>query len=99
VLSDIVPLVRVKVLVVVKFAPSARSNVALSTVMAVDTDSFDVVTVPLPEFESKIAVSLKVGTDAPPAPPDVVDQNAELALSHVPVPPTQNLFAITLPQE
>jgi hypothetical protein len=57
----------------------------------------DVVAVPPPEFPSNMAASATPGADAPEAPPDVADQFVVLALSHVPVPPTQNLFAIVSP--
>jgi len=52
------------------------------------------VTVPDPDAESKYASSEVVGTDAPLAPPDKVDQF--VVLVQFPLPPeTQNLFAIT----
>lgn len=38
---------------------------------------------------SKITESAEVGTDAPPAPPEVADQLVVVVASHVPVPPTQ----------
>jgi hypothetical protein len=41
------------------------------------------------EFASKNTLSDAVGTDAPPAPPDDVDQLVVLVESQVPVPPTQ----------
>ena len=41
------------------------------------------------EFASKNTLSAAVGTDAPPAPPDVADQLVVLVESHVPVPRTQ----------
>ena len=52
------------------------------------------VTVPVPESASKVAVSTLVGADAPLAPPEVADQFAVDVLSQVPEPPTQNLAAI-----
>jgi hypothetical protein len=53
------------------------------------------VTVPLPELASKITLSPVVGTDWPPAPPDVPAQCVVSEASHVPVPPTQKRFAIS----
>jgi hypothetical protein len=55
------------------------------------------VTVPVPEFASKAAMSAAPGAEAPGAPPVVADQLAVLVVSHVPEPPTQNLFAIRSP--
>lgn len=46
------------------------------------------------ELASKIATSAAPGTLAPPAPPDVADHCVVVAVSQVPVPPTQYLFAI-----
>ena len=42
----------------------------------------------------KKTASAAVGTDAPPAPPEAVDQLTVLVAFQVPVPPTQYLFAI-----
>jgi hypothetical protein len=50
------------------------------------------------EFASKNTLSDAVGTDAPPTPPDDADQLVVLVESQVPVPRTQYLSAITLPQ-
>jgi hypothetical protein len=54
---------------------------------------FAIVTVnaPVPTFEfaSKNTLSDAVGTDAPPTPPDDVDQLVVLVESHVPVPRIQ----------
>jgi hypothetical protein len=55
------------------------------------------VTVPVPEFASKKATSAAFGADAPEAPPDVADQLAVLVVFHVPEPPTQYLFAMSIP--
>jgi hypothetical protein len=44
---------------------------------------------------SNMATSAAVGTEAPDAPPLVADQFVVDVASHVPVPPTQYLFAIT----
>ena len=52
------------------------------------------VQVPAPELASNVTVSVEAGTLAPPAPPVVADQFVVAALSHVPVPPTQNLLAM-----
>jgi hypothetical protein len=51
--------------------------------------------VPVFELASKKTSSTDVGADAPPAPPDVADQLVVLEFDQFPVPPTQNLFAIT----
>jgi hypothetical protein len=45
--------------------------------------------VPTFEFTSKNTLSAAVGTDAPPTPPDDVDQLVVLVPSQVPVPRTQ----------
>jgi hypothetical protein len=50
-------------------------------------------TVTVPDDSSNVTSSLDPGTETPPAPPDVAGQCAVSALSHVLVPPTQNLFA------
>jgi hypothetical protein len=50
--------------------------------------------VPVPELASKITASAAVGAEAPPAPPDVVDQFVVVVVSQVPAPPRQYLFAI-----
>ena len=50
------------------------------------------------EFASKNTLSDAVGTENPPAPPLVSDQLTVLVASQVPVPRTQYLSAITLPQ-
>lgn len=51
------------------------------------------VTAPDPEFASKYAWSPALGTDAPEAPPEVVDQFAVFAAVHDPDPPTQYRLA------
>ena len=52
------------------------------------------VTTPPPLEEVKLTVSPETGALAPEAPPFVADQLAVLVVSHMPVPPTQNLDAI-----
>jgi len=54
-----------------------------------------IVTVPVPELALKNTLSAMVGTEAPPPPPEVADQLVVVVVSHVPVPPTQYLSAIT----
>jgi hypothetical protein len=54
--------------------------------------------VPTFELASKNTLSAAVGTDAPPVPPDVVDQFVVLVESQVPVPRIQYLSAIRPPQ-
>jgi hypothetical protein len=67
----------------------------LSTVVAVATAVEATVTVAaVPELASKKTTSAVVGADTPPAPPDVAAQLTVELASHVPEPPTQNLFAI-----
>lgn len=44
--------------------------------------------------ESNVTVSAEVGTEKPPAPPDVSDQFVVVEASQFPVPPTQNRAAI-----
>jgi len=53
-----------------------------------------VVMVGEPELASTITASAAVGTDAPPEPPEEVDQFVVVEASHVPVPPRQYLLAI-----
>ena len=54
------------------------------------------VIVPAPELPSIVTVSPEPGTDAPPDPaPDVAAQCVVSEASHVPVPRTQNLLAIS----
>jgi hypothetical protein len=48
-----------------------------------------IVTVPEPLLASKIAASKKPGTEAPPAPPDVVDHLVPAVKSQIAAPPTQ----------
>jgi hypothetical protein len=55
------------------------------------------VTVPVPERLSNITSSAIVGTDAPPAPPEVADQFVVDVVFQVPVPPRQYLSAICNP--
>jgi hypothetical protein len=55
------------------------------------------VTVPPPLLALNNTASAAVGTDSPPAPPEVADQFAVFIASQVPVPPTQYLFAIVSP--
>ena len=56
-----------------------------------------IVQVMAPEFASKNTSSNSVGTDAPPAPPDVADHFVPAVLSYVSVPPTQYLLAMISP--
>jgi hypothetical protein len=55
------------------------------------------VTVPVPERASNITSSAIVGTDAPPAPPEVADQFVVDVVVQEPVPPRQYLSAICGP--
>jgi hypothetical protein len=50
--------------------------------------------VPTLEFTLKVTSSATVGTDAPPAPPEVADQFVVEVRFQFPEPPTQNLAAI-----
>ena len=56
-----------------------------------------VTAIPVPELTSKTTSSPLVGTDCPPAPPDVSDQFVVVVASHVPDPPTQYLMAMNFP--
>jgi len=49
----------------------------------------EIVTVPEPELASKKTLSAEVGTDAPPAPPEVADHLVPAVPSQFAVPPTQ----------
>jgi hypothetical protein len=79
------------------FAPKTKVTPVLLKVHAAQAEPLAVVTVPDPEPESKNTASTDVGADAPLAPLDVADQFAVDEASHVPVPPTQYLFAIVCP--
>jgi hypothetical protein len=69
----------------------------LSIVADEDTAVAATVTVAAaPELASKNTASAEVGAEAPLAPPDVADQLVVDVLFHVPVPPTQYLFAIKI---
>jgi len=48
-----------------------------------------IVTVPAPELASKNTLSAEVGTEAPPAPPEVVAHLVPAVPSQLAVPPTQ----------
>lgn len=50
----------------------------------------------VPEFVSKKTLSLILGIGWPPAPPEITAHLVPAVLSHVFVPPTQNLLAIFL---
>lgn len=92
--SASVPCVWVKVLEIVRLAPSVRPRVALLRVTSVQIAPAAVVQVPVPERLSKVTVSAATGAEAPEAPPDVAAQLAVELASQVPVPPTQNLAAM-----
>ena len=92
---DNTPAVKVNKPDIVWLAPSVNPSVELFRVAMAQTDPLAVVQVPVPELLSKITVSAATGAEAPPAPPDVADQLVVLLASHVPVPPTQYLVAIT----
>jgi hypothetical protein len=53
-----------------------------------------IVHVPAPDEALRKTSSAFVGTDAPPAPPDVADQWVVVVVSQVPVPPTQKREAM-----
>jgi hypothetical protein len=90
----IAPAVNVNAPPNVNDAPRVNVTVEVLKVTDVATAPTAVVQVPVPELESKVTVSAATGAEAPDAPPEVEAQFAVLLASHVPVPPTQNLFAI-----
>jgi hypothetical protein len=53
-----------------------------------------IVTVLAPEAALKKTISAAVGTETPPAPPEVADHLVPAVASHVAFPPTQYLLAI-----
>ena len=77
-----------------------KANVNVPDVGAVIVTAPQVALVPMvtvgdaPEEESKKTSSAEVGADAPPLPPEDVDQLVVLDEFHVPEPPTQYLFAM-----
>lgn len=73
---------------------SIADTVRVVIVKAVSTVAVQAV-VPVLELASKMATSAVPGTDAPPAPPDVVDHL--LVSDQLPSAPTQYLFAILNP--
>ena len=81
-----------------KVEEPARVGVLVAPVQDIDKQFTvaDIVTIcppPLNEFASKNTLSLEVGTDAPLAPPDEVDQLDVELISQVPVPQIQYLLA------
>jgi hypothetical protein len=94
-----VPAVKVKLLDIVRFAPSSNVNVEVLKEIVVQIAPDAVVHVPVPDAESKITASAATGAEAPPAPPDVADQFVVVTASQVPEPPTQYLFAIFTPRQ
>lgn len=72
-----------------------RDKVPVNPVQLIDraTVEFDKVTVPVERLVKKTS-SAAVGTDAPPAPPEVVAHLVPAVASHVADPPTQYLLAI-----
>lgn len=81
--------------VVIVFEPP--TNVPVKAPIVTDvTDGLRAVsvTVPAPEFPSKVTVSPAPGTVCPPAPPEEAAQLVTLIAVQAPVPPTQNLLAI-----
>jgi hypothetical protein len=72
--------------VIVPSKPDAKKSLQTLGVFAIVTVNAVANTF---ELASKNTLSDAVGTDAPPAPPDDVDQLVVLVESHVPVPRTQ----------
>jgi hypothetical protein len=70
-------------------APESLKKAYAETVHVKQLTVPEIVTVGLPEFESKMALSDAVGTDAPPDPPEVVDQFPVFEEFQVPEPPRQ----------
>lgn len=73
-----------------------KSSVPVNAPQVIDGTATVVltVTVPPPELPSNVTASDVPGTDAPDEPPDDDAQCVVDDASHVPAPPTQNLFAI-----
>jgi hypothetical protein len=88
------PCVRIKLPVCVWLAPNCKTTFAVLKVQLMHVDPAAVTQVPVPELESKVAVSAVVGAEAPEAPPEVAAQLAVLLASQVPLPPTQKRAAI-----
>jgi hypothetical protein len=72
--------------VIVPSKPDAKKSLQTLGEFAIVTVN---AVVPTFEFASKNTLSAAVGTEAPPAPPDVADQLVVLVLSQVPVPRIQ----------
>jgi hypothetical protein len=72
--------------------PAANVTVPADTVISKHVNAPVIVTVYVPAW-SKKTESADVGAEAPAEPPDDADQ-CVVVVSHVPVPPTQYLFAI-----
>lgn len=89
-----VPAVMVMVAAQVSVPPKFSTAPVALIVKEFMLTATDVVTVGVPDRESIVTSSALVGTDAPPAPPDVADQLVVVAASHVPDPPTQYLAAM-----
>jgi len=84
-----VPRVKFTAVATEKFNPRLRLNVLDEWEMPTHAAPDATTTIPEPDSESINTVSAVVGTDAPPAPPEVVDQFVVFDPSQVPDPPTQ----------
>lgn len=90
-----VPVVRVTAPTTVEPTVCVRVRSLLLIVMELALAAAVIVTVAAaPLLASKVTSSAEVGTAAPPAPPEDVDQFVVVTASQLPVPPTQNLAAI-----
>lgn len=89
--DQVPPPVTVK-LVVPAMVTNTSTVVMFKVVMVIAVSTVAVKPDPASELASNIATSAAPGTDAPPPPPEVVDHLA--VFDQLPVPPTQNLFAM-----
>jgi hypothetical protein len=87
--NDNDPAVKVKALLIVKFAPNTKFNVEVFTIHCVVMAPAAVVQVPVPEFESKFTTSPEMGFKSVGTPPEVMANCVLPVADHVPVPPTQ----------
>lgn len=89
-LKSTVPEVKLNVALNTELPVHWRVMSALSMITSAQTAVAVTVTVAaVPELALKRTLSPAIGADAPAAPPEVADQLAVEALSHVPEPPTQ----------
>jgi hypothetical protein len=95
--AEVAPLKTVALLpdIVILFVPNAKVPVNVDNDNVLQTAPVAIVIVFAPLRESNLTSSADVGTACPPAPPEVKAHLEPAVPSHVSVPPTQNLLAIT----